>query len=206
MKKLAVLSTLFLLVVVYFGSAAPAPATGPTATPLPQDEAGWGTDSPGRFYSYTMDATYRIYVQLPAQYEDGDDFPVLYLLDGDWYFDGSHPRMPSPGVAGMVSDMIEQGKILPSILIGIGTDDRGTDFHVNYAGFHSFLKYELLPFIDATYHTTDERTLIGHSSAGHFTIIAAFWYETPFQHFIALSGCYTRVQGGTPIIHHLLQC
>jgi predicted alpha/beta superfamily hydrolase len=50
---------------------------------------------PGLFYYYNVDNNYQIYVALPCNYNPSDSkrYPVIYLLDGDWYFDGSNWRI-----------------------------------------------------------------------------------------------------------------
>ncbi|MBU7017357.1 MAG: alpha/beta hydrolase [Theionarchaea archaeon] len=156
-------------------------------------------EAPGLFYSYSMGDYYKIYVSLPRTYseESSHSYPVIYVLDADWYFDGSHVRLSDDGVKGIVTRLAEKGEIPESILIGIGYPGeikRGRDFLTSYTHFYKFLTDELVPFIDKTYHTNGGRTLIGHSDGGFFTMYALFRYpDSLFTNFIAISGDFTKL-------------
>jgi predicted alpha/beta superfamily hydrolase len=170
--------------------------TEPTESPGPEQHA------PGVFYSYAVGDYYEIYVALPEDYDEkGPQYPVIYLLDADWYFDGSNTRIPAGGVEKIVSRLAENGDIPDVILVGIGychgENNRGRDFLLSYTHFYKFLKDELIPFIDKAYNTSSEgRTLIGHSDGGFFTMYAFFQYglHSPvFENFVAISGDFTKV-------------
>ncbi len=56
--------------------------------------------------------------------------------------------------------------------------------HGGAANFYNFLVFELLPYIDANYHTdATNRTLIGHAYGGLFTLFALFSEEPDQRHF-----------------------
>jgi enterochelin esterase-like enzyme len=159
--------------------------------------------TPSKFdiYSTEIGGSYHIYIHLPSGYdpEHPQGYPTLYLLDGDWYFDGSSPRIEGSGVQGIVSDLVDTGEIPPCILVGIGYVDgnRRYEFTQNYKHFHSFLVDELIPMIDETFRTDPSagRTLIGHSDGAYFTLYTLFVSDAqqwPFQRFIAISGDYTK--------------
>jgi hypothetical protein len=148
-------------------------------------------------------ANYRIYVSLPAGYDPAgsERYPVIYLLDADWYFDGSHWRMGGDGVAGIVAGMSAGGEIPDAILVGIGYmegNGRDTDFLWRPDLFYRFLIEELIPLLETEYaaDTAAGGTLIGHSDGGYFTLYALFRYEAvedvPFTRFVAISGDYTK--------------
>jgi enterochelin esterase-like enzyme len=97
--------------------------------------------------------------------------------------------------------MIRAGAIPKTILVGIGYADRnqrGRDFLWGYERFYSFLAEELIPYVDAHYRTDchQERTLVGHSDGGYFTVYAFLQYDpggvNPFGRFVALSGDFTK--------------
>jgi enterochelin esterase-like enzyme len=206
---LAVLSLAILLVVgcgvehvTVQGTAAPAPTTPPTSTPL-----ATSTPIPLRvalnFDSEWIGGWRRIHISLPEGYDPlrPVGYPVIYLLDGDWYFDGSHWRLGDGGVVGITSRLAAAGDIPQVILVGIGyvgDNNRGEDFLGGFYPFYRFLTEELIPFIDEEYHTDPSagRTLIGHSDGGYFTLYAFFQSnmlpERPFRRFIAFSGDYTK--------------
>jgi predicted alpha/beta superfamily hydrolase len=181
------------IVVVGTGCMTPSPAPTPTLEPF--------QNSSQVFYSNTVGDYYTIYVDLPGNYDpDGPQYPVIFLLDADWYFDGSHKRIDNGGVKGIVHRLCEKKEMPEVILVGIGYPgeiQRGRDFLVSFVHFYALLKDELLPFIDSTYNTASEgRTLIGHSDGGFFTLYALFRYDpsdTVFTNFISISGDFSKV-------------
>lgn len=117
-------------------------------------------------------------IVLPHGYSpDGDArFPVIYVLDGSIDEDIVH-------IAGLVqfTSMPWIDWLPPSIVVGIANVDRKRDFtHPTTiakdkeqfpttggsASFIRFLGDELIPFIDSTYRSSSERTLIGQSLGG----------------------------------------
>ncbi len=155
------------------------------------------------FFSDSVGDWYKVYVSLPKGYdpEHPDGYPVIYLLDADWYFDGSSGRIGEGGVAGIVSSLSESGRIPNAIVIGIGyikENNRGRDFLWSPETFHVFLTTELIPFVDGEYPTDAKsaRTLVGHSDGAFFTLYAFFQTDgngdTPFGQFIAISGDLTK--------------
>jgi predicted alpha/beta superfamily hydrolase len=174
-------------------------------TPPPEINPEKSQNAPGIFYSFCVKDNFIIYVGLPRTYdpESSDQYHTIYLLDGDWYFDGSHWRMPDNGVKGIVHTLSYQGLIPESIVVGIGYPEenhRERDFlypkdvisEESGGGnnFYDFIKDELIPYIDAHYNTSLERTLIGHSYGGYFTMYAFFKYrhgDFLFTNFIAIS-------------------
>ncbi len=168
---------------------------------------------------------YQISIALPFNY--GDDsinigpfdkplaaWPVVYLLDSDWYF-------------GMITDMVRImawcGRTTDAIIVGIGYPEEEsiletwrkgfasrtydlTPLHseisekynseylkldVKTGGggeFYKFIKQELIPLIDQKYRTDPaKRILAGHSHGGLFTLFAMFQEPGLFSSYIALS-------------------
>jgi predicted alpha/beta superfamily hydrolase len=161
--------------------------------------------------------TYRITVALPLGYgsspDEGwpfdktntlDKWPVVYVLDGNWYF-------------GLVTDIIRPmrwcGSITDAIVVGIGyPEDKGPieAFRESFTrrdhdltpvrdeaveksmeagqkrpvpngdagNFHKFIKHELIPFVEKEYRADpSRRILVGHSYGGLFALFGLF--ETP---------------------------
>jgi predicted alpha/beta superfamily hydrolase len=158
--------------------------------------------------------TYRITVGLPLGYASSPGeswpfdatpatWPVVYVLDGNWYF-------------GMVTDIIRPmawcGSTTDAIVVGIGyaedTDpieafresmtrrdldltpirdeaaEQSPEVHKRLAPngdaahFHLFIKEELIPFIEKEYRADpSRRILVGHSYGGLFALFGLF--ETP---------------------------
>jgi enterochelin esterase-like enzyme len=184
------------------------PALIPTRTntpiPTPRNLAEARRYIPGIFYSSHVGDHFYIYLQLPDGYdpEEPARYPVIYLLDGDWYFGGSQNRIGGGSVTGIVSNLNQAEQLPPIILVGIGypgENCRGRDFLIGLKKFYLFLQEELIPTIDERYNTDPSagRTLIGHSDGGHFCMYAFFQTgvqpEPLFTNFIAISGDYTKL-------------
>ncbi|MBZ0287249.1 MAG: hypothetical protein K8I30_06515 [Anaerolineae bacterium] len=167
--------------------------------------------------SHSTGRTYRITVSLPLGYaaspdEDWpfnrentlDKWPVVYVLDGNWYF-------------GLVTDLIRPtrwcGSMTDAIVVGIGYPEGQNpieSFRISFtrrdhdltpirdetveksmaqahkrpvpngdaANFHRFIRDELIPFIEKTYRADPtRRILLGHSYGGLFGLFGVF--ETP---------------------------
>ena len=114
--------------------------------------------------------TYDISVGIPPIYvEDGSPHPVIFLLDGNWFFEDFY------------NSYDEDDDFL---LVGINNVDRR---HIDYLPantceedgganeFFNFLISELVPYIDDHYNTDPElRMLFGHSYGGCFIFYALF--------------------------------
>jgi predicted alpha/beta superfamily hydrolase len=172
------------------------PARAQSGTPLPKVEV------PGsqvlKFTSTIVGQEYQLYINLPRNYlsDTTKTFPVVYLLDGQYDF---------PLFAGVYSDHYYDG-FLPGLLtVGItwggphpNADSlRGRDFtpsHIeqmpqsgNGPKFLEFIKKELIPFISSKYRVTDDRTLVGSSFGGLFTLYALFNDPSLFHRYILTS-------------------
>ncbi len=141
---------------------------------------------PGWFYSEILKSNRYIYLRLPTDYDKDSDqtYPTIYLLDANWYFDGTSNRIQEGGIEKIVNQLIAENSIPEVILVGIGNLNdydaqmRGVDFHSDKTpNFLRFIKEELIPEVDAKYNrndTTEIRTLIGHSSGGYFSTYSFF--------------------------------
>jgi predicted alpha/beta superfamily hydrolase len=129
---------------------------------------------------------YRILISLPSNYNEqrGDRYPVIYFLDGG-----------SANFHNITSEYMDAGTIPDVITIGIGypgASQRNRDYTYNFANFYQFLKYELIPTIDATFYTDPlNRTLFGHSFGGLCVLQTLFKYtdytDILFRKLIAAS-------------------
>jgi len=143
---------------------------------------------------------FQIYVDVPDDYETDTNthYPVVYLLDGDWYFNGVN-RLPG-GVVGIVSSLVETGDMPSAILVGIGypgATGRGRDFLETPRAFHAFVVGDLIPTIDERFRTVPtDRTLIGHSDGGYSAVHALLRFmdsdDPPFTRYVAISGNYNK--------------
>ena len=133
---------------------------------------------------------YKLYVSLPRDYEKSQErYPVIYTLDADYSFAVAR---------NVVEHLADRDHLRWAIVVGIGYDGYadnqmqpyrinrtrdytpthtleggyGPEFQKHSGGgpkFRQFLGEELIPLIDRTYRTTNERTLAGHSYGGLFS-------------------------------------
>lgn len=135
-------------------------------------------------------------VYLPDDYdENGDPISVMYLLDGDGHFHHT---------TGIVSFLKNQGRIPNMMVVAIpNTSDRTRDLtppievdmkaaeNMTTAGgadnMLAFLKNELIPHIDQTYHTAPYKILTGHSFGGLFAVHTLLTEPDLFDAYISIS-------------------
>jgi len=166
-------------------------------------------NTPGWFHSDNLFGNRYINISLPKNYnsENTRKYHTVYLLDANWYFDGSNTRIGNSGVVGIINRLVEEELIPDVILVGIGnldthgTNMRGFDFHSQKTdNFLKFITEELIPIVDKRFNTDTNnltgRTLIGHSSAAYFTMLVFFQYDSInhnyFHNFITLSGDFVK--------------
>jgi predicted alpha/beta superfamily hydrolase len=147
--------------------------------------------------SAIVEQEYDIYVQLPGNYSDtSKTFPVIYVLDGQWDFSL---------VTALYGQQYYDGFIPAMIVVGItwgGTKPdhdflRARDLTPTHAGppqsggapkFLAFIKNELIPFIESKYRAANnDRTLMGSSYGGLFTLYAMFHETATFQRYVLTS-------------------
>ncbi|RPI92641.1 MAG: alpha/beta hydrolase [Chloroflexi bacterium] len=143
--------------------------------------------------------SYDIYIRLPGEYSQDQktEYPVLYVLDGQWDFklldsiygglvyDGFVPKMIIVGItySGVSADYeslraMDYTPVEDPFLAGSGDAPR----------FHAFLKEELFPLIETSYHAdTSRRVLMGSSFGGTFTLYAMFAEPELFSGYVAAS-------------------
>ncbi|MCH2200172.1 MAG: alpha/beta hydrolase-fold protein [Flavobacteriales bacterium] len=149
--------------------------------------------------SKVLEETRELNIYLPLNYsaDSSKTYPVIYLLDGSRDEDFIH-----------ISGIVQFGSfpwinmIPESIVVGIGNVDRRRDFthpsknkidqeEFPTSGqseeFISFLEKELQPFINATFRTTEIRTIIGQSLGGLLTTEILFKKPHLFDNYIIVS-------------------
>ncbi len=141
---------------------------------------------------------YHLYVNLPRGYQDtSKTFPVIYLTDGQWDF---------PLAVAVFGEQYYDGFVPASIVVGItwGGNDPNYDslraidltptriqqmpHSGNAPKFLAFMKEELIPFIESRYRAAkNDRTLMGSSLGGLFTLFALFHETGLFNRYIVTS-------------------
>lgn len=144
---------------------------------------------------------YELHIMLPGNYSSTNRYyPVVYLMDSQWDF---------PLTTSVYGEQYYDGFIPPMIIVGVtwgGTNPkpdslRARDYtptnlkDVPQSGgaekFLSFMKEELFPFVEKNYRADkNDRTLMGCSYGGLFTLYALFAHPEMFQRYIAASPAY----------------
>ena len=151
-----------------------------------------------KIHSSIVNQDYDLYINLPRFFDDSTKtFPIIYLLDAQWDF---------PLLNGIYGEQYYDGFLPEAIIVGItwgGINPnpdilRRRDFTPSKEGnnpvgggaekFLSFIKKELIPFIDSTFRTKPgDRTLMGSSLGGLFTLYAMFNETELFNNYILTS-------------------
>ncbi|MGH1364575.1 MAG: alpha/beta hydrolase-fold protein [Calditrichia bacterium] len=122
-----------------------------------------------------------VQVYLPASYtQSKDNYPVLYVLDGQRYF--------LHGVS--LQKSFADFKQAPDfVVVGITKKraDRNRNYSTNSAAFLNFIEQELIPYIDSTFRTSQVRLLFGWAYAGGFAINSMLTKPDLFDAYIAAS-------------------
>lgn len=152
-----------------------------------------------------------IWIYTPWQYEKYPDkkLEVIYVFDAQAreYFDLVHSTVQFLGgaefafiVVGVESPFSEEKKqnrdkdFLPKPI-----DKETIRLYAEYTGgvdkFLSFLKTEVIPFMDRNYRTLPERIAIGHSNGGAFISYSLLTDPDLFNAYIAISPNYSYDKG-----------
>jgi len=127
----------------------------------------------------------------PSYYSSNLNYPVLYILDGDYNFNyvsgilelqasisENIPEMILVGISGKGSETYKKN-CKPNIE---GIEDKGNADQVS-----SFIQEELIPYVNGTYRTLNYKILAGHSIGGLFIINTALNKPSLFNNYIAIS-------------------
>ena len=141
---------------------------------------------------------YELHILLPGGYaKSAKKYPVVYLMDSQWdfplvksiygehYYDGFIPELIIVGVTwGGINpnpDSLRARDYTP-------TNQRGQIQSGGADKFLSFMKEELFPFIETNYRAqSDNRSLMGCSLGGLFTIYAMLTHTDMFTGYAAAS-------------------
>lgn len=148
-------------------------------------------------HSYINDENYDIYINLPAGYNDTiQNYPVVYLIDAQWDF---------PLVSAIYGEQYYDGFMPSSVIVGITWNGnnpnydslRARDFTPttmnqpsrfgNGPNFLKSIKEEVIPFIEKNYRISSNRTLMGSSYGGLFTLYTLFNETNLFNNYILTS-------------------
>ncbi|MDN5284099.1 MAG: hypothetical protein JWR38_373 [Mucilaginibacter sp.] len=131
-----------------------------------------------------------IEVFTPESYKPGsiDKYDVLYVLDGgNW----------NTGLIAQIQRFLENESYMPpTIIVSILGIDRNKDLTPTHMDswktsggadkFLSFIKNELIPYVNKTYPSNGDNTLWGHSLGGLFVMYAMLNEPKTFKSYIAV--------------------
>lgn len=125
-----------------------------------------------------------IQIYTPGSYPDStQEYPVLYILDGQWYF-------PS-GVA--IQTAMKTPRAIPEmIVVGINTSNssRRNLFGEENEKFTDFLVKEVVHYLDSNYRTNEERVIFGWEAAAYFLSELILQHGETFDGAILSNGGY----------------
>jgi predicted alpha/beta superfamily hydrolase len=147
------------------------------------------------FPSTIMGMNYQISTWFPPEYpKAGYQYPVIYLMDADvnlgliswlvqgFIWDQMIPDVLIVGVGHDISTLDEWEKIREIDFTPVEHPDQSHPKRA--ADFLSFIKKELIPFIENTYPVDpSDRCLAGYSSGGKFTLYALLHDPDLFQRY-----------------------
>ncbi|TJY36046.1 alpha/beta hydrolase-fold protein [Pontimicrobium aquaticum] len=146
------------------------------------DEVSIGTNYVISSKILNQDRNIQIY--LPDSYTSSNaEYPVLYILDGQRFF--------TNGVA--IQKSLMAPTALPEmIIVGINSSRslRRTLYGDDSDKFTSFLKDEVIKFIDSNYRTTKERVIFGWEAAAYYISEMVLKEEDLFSGAIITDGGY----------------
>jgi len=147
-------------------------------------------------YSDIVQDSFCVKLFLPENYDEKKErkYPVIYMTDGDRYF-------------GLVTDFVYSllhREDIDVIVVGIGYGTKSqnnlkrrrdfktkpeSDKIIGAVAFREFIKKELFPHIESKYHIDHtDRTLMGWSMGGTFTMRTMFKAPSSFKNYLVLSG------------------
>lgn len=142
--------------------------------------------------SVVLNENRTFFVKLPKGYNDSDkSYPVIYRLDGDLdlYME----------TVGTINRLTYIDELIPEmIVVLIENTNRNRDMMPTKTSYFksdpgaekykAFIENELIPYINASYRTSNEKLLCGQSLSAIFTIYCFLTSPDLFDSYVACSG------------------
>ena len=110
--------------------------------------------------SKILDQERDIQIYLPNSYNTSTEaYPVLYILDGQRFFTNGVSIQKSLNTPAAIPEMI---------VVGISTRELRRSLFGDDAKFSSFLRMDVIRFIDSNFRTTKERVIFGWEAAAYY--------------------------------------
>ncbi|WP_286232766.1 alpha/beta hydrolase-fold protein [Thalassotalea sediminis] len=134
--------------------------------------------------SSTLKERREVNIYLPKRYaESSSNYPVLYILDGQWHFMNA--------IAVQQSLKAQFTKAIPEMIVVAIINkepNRRNWFGANSEQFSKYLKDELIPHIDSNYRTQPTRILFGWEMGAFFSSSLISQYPSLFEGVILSNG------------------
>ncbi len=137
-------------------------------------------------HSKYLNENREIITKLPKNYNANKLYATAYFLNAEEHFE----------MVTTIHNHLAKTQVIPElILVGIKNKNRMRDFtptlgnEKNTGGaqnFISFLKYELIPYIDSSYSTAFHKTIMGHSMRGLLATELFLNHRSIFNSYIIL--------------------
>lgn len=153
-----------------------------------------------KFHSSILSKDREILIALPDSYGDNNytKYPVLYLLDGDKFFNSfssaaaqmssdASPQIPEMIIIGITSqDRIKDSSPTHSKIGYSGKEEKGYEMSGGADDFLKFIDTELVPYVDKTYRTNFYRTFVGYSFTGLPILHSLFKKPSAFNSYLVI--------------------
>lgn len=142
--------------------------------------------------SKVLNETRTMIIKLPVDYSSSDKaYPVLYRLDGDLDL--------FTETVGTINRLVYTEELIPDmIIVMVENTNRNRDMMpINTSffkaepgadNFKRFIENELIPYINSTYRTTNDKLLCGQSLSAVFVLYCFLTCPNSFDSYIACSG------------------
>ncbi len=155
-----------------------------------------GTYTESVLHSDLINEDFKIFTFLPSDYSDQQTYPLVFLMDAEWYFEKTVRE---------VEEMMTNNQISDCILVGVGYEgfdesqrfrdytypaDDEYDISTGEADhYHDFLENELMPYIEDQFSVDpSQRILMGHSLGGLSAVYGLLRKPgSPFTGIVAIS-------------------
>ena len=105
----------------------------------------------------------KVRVFLPTRYQRDSisKFAVAYVLD-------AQHQIFWDIIKGNSSYMVGNYSVIPMIVVGVVSDNRGSEFNPSSTKLQEHIRDEIFPLIEANYRVDDFKAIVGHSWGGAF--------------------------------------
>lgn len=166
-------------------SAITGPEYRPSRFAILPDEPAAGSLARHRLESDHLNGVRRVTVYTPEDRSDSQ-LPLLLVQDGTAF-------LRLAGLPRVLEALLEEGRVRPARLVFIEPTDRSSEYGFE-EDYRDFTLEELLPFLQRTYPSSEERLLLGASLGGLVSATLALLHPELFSSLATFSGAFL----GTP--------